>query len=399
MRGNRLAVALALVAGVLVGLFGGLKPPADAARNASGTHSLPTGNPVVTGTAITSTWANNTLTDISSELTNSLDRNGRGAMLAPLQLSSGSVGAPGLTFSSDTNTGIYRNGADDMRLACGGNDLLQCTSTTITLPRGLTVTMANAGTAITATGNDNGYGISATGGSTSGTGGVFAGAGVGGGINATGGSTAGTGVVANGGASGGTGLIANGGTVSGKGIQANGIGTGVGGQFTGGTGNAIGVVCAGGGTGTGGTFANGTAATGGTRRDAVSLLNGDLDMSGVADPASTTVIADRLTPMNIPKAWAFIDIAGSGTQTVSAGFNIASLACASSSIQVTFASPFASANYAVVVSGSNNNRTISVNRNSASRVDLQFRDNTTNATVDPCGVFTQELFLVAYGAQ
>ena len=37
-------------------------------RNGSGTYSLPSGNPVVTGTTISSTWANNTLTDIATAL-------------------------------------------------------------------------------------------------------------------------------------------------------------------------------------------------------------------------------------------------------------------------------------------------------------------------------------------
>lgn len=46
-------------------------------RNGSGTYSLPAGNPVVTGTTISSTWANNTLTDIATALTQSLARDGQ----------------------------------------------------------------------------------------------------------------------------------------------------------------------------------------------------------------------------------------------------------------------------------------------------------------------------------
>ena len=42
------------------------------ARNASGTYSLPTGNPVVTGTSISSTVHNNTNTDMATEITNSI---------------------------------------------------------------------------------------------------------------------------------------------------------------------------------------------------------------------------------------------------------------------------------------------------------------------------------------
>jgi hypothetical protein len=46
-------------------------------RNGSGTYSLPVGNPVVTGTTISSTWANNTLTDIANALTGSLAADGQ----------------------------------------------------------------------------------------------------------------------------------------------------------------------------------------------------------------------------------------------------------------------------------------------------------------------------------
>jgi hypothetical protein len=46
-------------------------------RNGSGTYTLPAGNPVVTGTTIASTWANNTLTDISTALTGSLASDGQ----------------------------------------------------------------------------------------------------------------------------------------------------------------------------------------------------------------------------------------------------------------------------------------------------------------------------------
>ncbi len=46
-------------------------------RNGSGTYNLPAGNPVVTGTTISSTWANNTLNDMASALTGSLASDGQ----------------------------------------------------------------------------------------------------------------------------------------------------------------------------------------------------------------------------------------------------------------------------------------------------------------------------------
>lgn len=46
-------------------------------RNGSGTYNLPAGNPVVTGTTISSTWANTTLTDMATALTNSIAADGQ----------------------------------------------------------------------------------------------------------------------------------------------------------------------------------------------------------------------------------------------------------------------------------------------------------------------------------
>jgi len=47
------------------------------ARNGSGTYSLPALNPVVTGTTISSTWANNAMSDIANALTGSLASDGQ----------------------------------------------------------------------------------------------------------------------------------------------------------------------------------------------------------------------------------------------------------------------------------------------------------------------------------
>lgn len=56
------------------------------ARNGSGTYVLPAGNPVVTGTTISSTWANNTLTDIASGLTTSIAYDGQTTPVANLPM-------------------------------------------------------------------------------------------------------------------------------------------------------------------------------------------------------------------------------------------------------------------------------------------------------------------------
>jgi hypothetical protein len=56
--------------------------------NGSGTYSLPAGNPVVTGTTISSSTTNNTNTDIATALTNCLTRDGQSTPLANLPMNS-----------------------------------------------------------------------------------------------------------------------------------------------------------------------------------------------------------------------------------------------------------------------------------------------------------------------
>lgn len=103
------------------------------ARNNSGVYSLPSGNPVVAGTTIQPSWANNTLSDISTEITNSLDRAGRGAMTAPLQCSSGTAANPSLTFSAGPTDGWYRVGAHDVGMSINGAQIADWQSTGLQL--------------------------------------------------------------------------------------------------------------------------------------------------------------------------------------------------------------------------------------------------------------------------
>lgn len=56
------------------------------ARNGSGTYSLPSGNPVTTGTTISSTVQNNTLSDIATALTYSLSKDGQTVPTANLPM-------------------------------------------------------------------------------------------------------------------------------------------------------------------------------------------------------------------------------------------------------------------------------------------------------------------------
>ena len=60
-------------------------------RNGSGTYNLPTGNPVVTGTTITSTWANTTLSDIANALTGSVASDGQTPMSGNLNMGNSQI--------------------------------------------------------------------------------------------------------------------------------------------------------------------------------------------------------------------------------------------------------------------------------------------------------------------
>jgi hypothetical protein len=60
-------------------------------RNGSGIYTLPAGNPVVTGTTISSTWANNTLNDIAATLTDSVAADGQTPMTGDLDLNGNQI--------------------------------------------------------------------------------------------------------------------------------------------------------------------------------------------------------------------------------------------------------------------------------------------------------------------
>ena len=60
-------------------------------RNGSGTYSLPAGNPVVTNTVISSTWANSTLTDLATAMTGSVAADGQTPMTGNLNLGNNKI--------------------------------------------------------------------------------------------------------------------------------------------------------------------------------------------------------------------------------------------------------------------------------------------------------------------
>lgn len=60
-------------------------------RNGSGTYTLPAGNPVVTGTTISSSAFNNTMNDIATALTGSVAADGQTPMSGPLAMGSNKI--------------------------------------------------------------------------------------------------------------------------------------------------------------------------------------------------------------------------------------------------------------------------------------------------------------------
>jgi hypothetical protein len=83
-------------------------------RNGSGVYNLPASNPVVTGTTITSSWANSTLSDIANALTGSVAADGQTPITGNLNMGTNKIqnlADPTLAQDAVTinflNTGTY----------------------------------------------------------------------------------------------------------------------------------------------------------------------------------------------------------------------------------------------------------------------------------------------------
>jgi len=127
-------------------------------RNGSGTYSLPAGNPVTSGTLIEASWANTTLSDLSSAMTDSLARSGEGGMTGPLRSTDGSVSVPSQSFVNETSTGFYRAAATDVRFAMAGVDIATLTTGGLTVGSSKILSLPDgsaAAPALTNTGDTN----------------------------------------------------------------------------------------------------------------------------------------------------------------------------------------------------------------------------------------------------
>lgn len=323
-------------------------------RNSSGNYTLPTGNPVLTGTTVSTVWANATLGDLAAEMTDSLNRSGKGAMLAPLKATDGTVAAPSLTFANDPDSGLYRVSDNVVAVSASATQAQRWDATGATFPVGATFpgtatfsgtttfpgtatfsgTTTLSGTTVATTIATLQAGAVVTNTTTNGNGVVATANGTGIGVNGTGGTTSGYGVKGTGGAPDGQGVV--------------GMGAGAG----------YGVEGVGGPSGGGGIFTPGTAATASVRSNSVVAYTGDFLFSTVTNPSSNVAMTNRLTPMNVPKAWALVSINGAGAVALDAGFNITSVVIAASAlgfgniVRVTFAAAFAGATFGPQLSSS-----------------------------------------------
>ncbi len=90
-------------------------------------------NVFVNGTTIEASEVNENFTVLALAVDNTLPRDGSLPMLAALPLVFGTVTAPGLGFSSDTNTGLYRKAADTIGFTGGGTEIFAASSAGIVL--------------------------------------------------------------------------------------------------------------------------------------------------------------------------------------------------------------------------------------------------------------------------
>lgn len=96
-------------------------------RNGSGTMTVV--NTFTPGNTITASEHNQNWADAASEITNSVAADGQTSMTGPLKASSGTAAAPSVSFSSDTDSGMYRIGANNVGVAVAGAKVLDVSAT------------------------------------------------------------------------------------------------------------------------------------------------------------------------------------------------------------------------------------------------------------------------------
>lgn len=108
-------------------------------RNGSGVMSIPT--TFVANTPALAADVNTNFTDVATALTGSLALDGQSVMTGQFKAADGSAAAPGVTFSSDLDTGIYRKGSNNGAATAGGAIVWEWNTSGITLASGKTLTL------------------------------------------------------------------------------------------------------------------------------------------------------------------------------------------------------------------------------------------------------------------
>lgn len=136
-------------------------------RDSSGNYTLPTPyNPVLTGTTITTAWANTTMNDIAAALTDSLSRSGKGGVTSPFLIPDGTLAAPGLAFAGEQSTGLFRNGASQPTFTVGGVTLWAGTAShqfIVTAPGGEIINAPTTAVGLTVNENSTTFAIQVVG--------------------------------------------------------------------------------------------------------------------------------------------------------------------------------------------------------------------------------------------
>jgi microcystin-dependent protein len=108
-------------------------------RDVSGNYTLPPLNPVVGGTVIDITWANNTMGDIATQLNNVFTRDGVLGPTGTFKIIDGTLATPGLAFNSELGLGIFREAQGILGVAVGGNTVGRFQATGFSTPENLGV--------------------------------------------------------------------------------------------------------------------------------------------------------------------------------------------------------------------------------------------------------------------
>jgi hypothetical protein len=131
-------------------------------RNGSGTYNLPAGNPVSSGSVISSSWSNSTLSDIATALTGSVAADGQTPIVANLNMGGNKL----------TNLGTGTTGTDAANVTQVTSSVAITGGNINGTPIGQSTAAAGAFTTLSATGD-----LSVTGSGTFGTNGIFNGTG------------------------------------------------------------------------------------------------------------------------------------------------------------------------------------------------------------------------------